>query len=73
MSHAHRVSRVGDCWDSVAVAAAKLDLEEQALRARCRRAARRVRGQVQADLGMGVLARKLGSSWRVYVPSPIGG
>lgn len=57
----------------MAVAAAKLDLEEQALRARCRRAARRVRGQVQADLGMGVLARKLGSSWRVYVPSPIGG
>lgn len=66
-----RVSRVGEAWDTIAVAAAKLDLEEQALRARCRRAARVVDGEVTATLGMGVVARKLGASWRVFVPSPV--
>lgn len=67
-----RAERVGDAWDTIPVAAAKLDLEEQALRARCRRAARLVDGEVTASLGMGVIARKLGASWRVYVPSPSG-
>lgn len=65
-----RLARVGHAWDTVAIAAAKLDLDEQALRARCRRAARSVDGEIVADLGMGVQARKLGQSWRLYVPCP---
>lgn len=69
MTRRRPIERVGNCWYTVAIAAAKLDLEEQALRARCRRAARLVNGEVQADLGMGVLAKKLGSSWRIHVPT----
>lgn len=56
-------------WQSVKAAAAQLDLRPRALQARCRRAARKERGHVIADLGMGVVARKFGRSWRVYVPS----
>lgn len=55
-------------WDSIETAAAKLDLEPEALRARCRRAVRKVAGELVADLGMGVIAKKLGTSWRVHVP-----
>lgn len=70
LRRARQAERVGTSWDSVEVAAARLDMEPQALRARCRRAAQLVGGEVVADLGMGVIARKLGRSWRVYVPSP---
>jgi hypothetical protein len=57
-------------WDSLEVAAAKLDLQPEALRARCRRAVRKVKGELVAELGMGVVAKKLGTTWRVYVPMP---
>jgi hypothetical protein len=57
-------------WETIEAAAARLDLDPQALRARCRRAARRgADGDVVAELGMGVVARKLGVTWRVFVPS----
>jgi len=39
-----------------------------ALRARCRRAARMVRGEVRAELGGGWWAFKLGALWRVVGP-----
>jgi hypothetical protein len=61
---------LGSCWYTIEIAAAKLDLEPQALRARCRRGSRSEEGEIVARLGMGVVARKLGKSWRVYVPSP---
>jgi transposase InsO family protein len=62
---------LGTCWDVISIAAAKLDLEPQALRARCRRASRAgEKGELVARLGMGVIACKLGKSWRVHVPSP---
>lgn len=70
---ARQAERVGTSWDSVEVAAARLDMEPQALRARCRRAAQAIDGHIVAELGMGVIARKLGHSWRVYVPSPEAG
>jgi hypothetical protein len=54
---------------SIEHAAPLLSLTPEALRARCRRAARMVRGSVVADLGGGVVAVKLGRSWRVKVPS----
>jgi hypothetical protein len=68
-SHARR-RPLGSCWYTIEIAAAKLDLEPQALRARCRRGSRSEEGEIVARLGMGVVARKLGKSWRVYVPSP---
>jgi hypothetical protein len=55
-------------WETIETAAPKLELEPQALRARCRRAARKVNGQIVAELGMGVVAKKLGTTWRVHVP-----
>lgn len=47
-------------------AAKLLELSEHALRARCRRAARREGQQVVARLGAGVVAYKLGKTWRVH-------
>jgi hypothetical protein len=49
-------------------AAARLALTPVALRARCRRAARREGRNVVAHLGAGVVAYKLGRSWRVRFP-----
>jgi hypothetical protein len=46
-------------------AAARLALTPVALRARCRRAARREGREVVAHLGAGVVAYKFGRSWRV--------
>ncbi len=46
-------------------AAARLALTPVALRARCRRAARREGRNVLAHLGAGVVAYKFGRSWRV--------
>jgi len=49
-------------------AAARLTLTPIALRARCRRAARREGRNVVAHLGAGVVAYKFGRSWRVRFP-----
>jgi len=49
-------------------AAARLALTPVALRARCRRAARREGRNVVAHLGAGVVAYKFGRSWRVRFP-----
>ncbi len=68
--HRHASKPLGHFWDSIEVAAAKLDTEPQALRARCRRASRDENGEVVARLGLGgVVAKKFGTSWRLYVPS----
>ena len=52
------------------VAAAKLGLSGNALRARCRRAPKTklTDGRVVAQLGAGVIAVKLGASWRIRFP-----
>jgi hypothetical protein len=49
-------------------AALRLALTPVALRARCRRAARREGRNVVAHLGAGVVAYKFGRSWRVRFP-----
>jgi hypothetical protein len=49
-------------------AALRLALTPVALRARCRRAARREGRHVVAHLGAGVIAYKFGRSWRVRFP-----
>jgi len=56
-------------YDTVESAAAKLGLEAEALRARCRRAARQVGASVESHLGGGIVAFKFGRSWRVRFPS----
>jgi hypothetical protein len=50
-------------------AAMRLTLTPLALRARCRRAARREGRTIVAHLGAGVVAYKFGRSWRVHFPS----
>jgi hypothetical protein len=50
-------------------AAVRLGLDVQALRARCRRAAKKVGNDVIAHLGGGIVAVKLGSSWRIRFPA----
>lgn len=54
----------------IEVAAAQLNLAPSALRARCRRAARRVGDSIVAHLGGGIVAFKFGRSWRVSFPEP---
>jgi hypothetical protein len=51
------------------IAAAQLGIDEDALRARCRRAARRRGDIVIAHLGGGIVAFKFGRSWRFRFPS----
>ncbi len=53
---------------SIERAGARLALTPVALRARCRRAARREGRNVLAHLGAGVVAYKFGRSWRVRFP-----
>ncbi len=55
-------------FDTIESAAAKLSLDVEALRARCRRAAVRVGDSVQAHLGSGIVAFQFGRSWRVRFP-----
>jgi hypothetical protein len=55
-------------YDSVDVAALRLSTTPIALRARCRRRARREGRDIVAHLGGGILAIKLGVSWRVRFP-----
>ncbi len=56
-------------YDSIDTAAAKLGLEPQALRARCRRAQRREGQRIVSHLGGGIVAFKFGKSWRVQFPA----
>jgi hypothetical protein len=62
-------SRVAQVFDTIESAAAKLGLDENALRARCRRAAERVHDATVARLGGGIVAFKFGKSWRVRFPA----
>lgn len=55
-------------FDDIDTAGAKLRVDSDALRARCRRAARRVGNTVVAELGGGIVAFKFGSSWRIRFP-----
>jgi hypothetical protein len=50
-------------------AAELLGMTADALRARCRRAARKVGRDVVATLGLGILGIKLGRSWRIQFPT----
>lgn len=54
---------------TVAEAAELLSTTPTALRARCRRHARRMGREVVALLGAGVTAFKLGTSWRLRIES----
>src|SRR5438552_2483023 len=56
-------------YETPQAAAVRLGLDVQALRARCRRAAKRVGNDVVAHLGGGIVAVKLGSSWRIRFPA----
>jgi hypothetical protein len=58
------------CLLTVEAAAARLSITPTALRARCRRHARRVGREVIARLGAGVVAYKFGASWRLRIDSP---
>jgi len=53
---------------SVDEAASRLSLSSIALRARCRRRARNINGAIRANLGAGIVAVKIGRSWRVLFP-----
>ena len=55
-------------YDTIETAAARLDMAPTALRARCRRAARKEGDEVVANLGGGIVAFKFGRSWRVRFP-----
>jgi hypothetical protein len=55
---------------TIEAAAACLSTTATALRARCRRHARRVGREVLARLGAGVTAYKFGASWRVRIDPP---
>lgn len=65
-SNARRMDQV---FDTPAIAAEKLGVAPQALRARCRRAARRCGGAAVAPLGGGIVAFKFGRSWRIRLPN----
>jgi hypothetical protein len=62
--------RPSTLYDTVDAAAAKLSLDPTALRARLRRAQRAEGRSIIADLGGGITAFKLGSSWRISFPRP---
>jgi hypothetical protein len=55
-------------WMTVEQAAPKLDLTKAALQKRLYRAARKTKDGVRANLD-GVEARKLGETWKVYIPA----
>jgi len=56
-------------YEPIEAAAARLNLNPNALRARCRRAQRLERGAIVAPLGGGIVAVKLGATWRVQFPA----
>jgi hypothetical protein len=55
---------------TIQVAAERLSVDVAALRARCRRAARREGDAIVARLGGGIVAFKFGRTWRVQFPAP---
>ena len=55
-------------YRSIDDAAARLATTPNALRARCRRNARREGRTISAHLGGGIVAIKLGVSWRIRFP-----
>lgn len=59
---------VGNPYLSIESAAARLSTSPTALRARCRRNARREGRSIVAHLGGGIVAIKFGISWRVRFP-----
>jgi hypothetical protein len=52
-------------YEPIELAAPKLGLAPEALRARCRRGAERIGGAIVAKLGGGIVAFKFGRSWRI--------
>jgi hypothetical protein len=65
----HHTQPPPQVFDTVESAAAKLGLDSGALRARCRRAARRVGEAIVANLGGDIVAFKFGKSWRIRFPT----
>ena len=66
----HRSGRsTSPVFETVETAAAKLNLDADALRARCRRASEQVGDAVVAQLGGGIVAFKFGKSWRIRFPA----
>ena len=64
------VRRPAPVYDDIDAASGKLGLDPNALRARCRRHSRKMAdGSIVAHLGGGIVAFKLGKSWRVQFPS----
>ena len=55
-------------YDPIEVAAPKLGVTEEALRARCRRAPRCPGSAMIVDLGAGIRAVKFGRTWRIRFP-----
>lgn len=55
-------------YDPIEVAAPKLGVTEEALRARCRRAPRCPGSTMVVDLGGGIRAMKFGRTWRIRFP-----
>ena len=65
------MSESSDRLFSIGSAAARLETTPVALRARCRRRARREGDEIVARLGAGVVAYKFGAHWRVrFVEGP---
>jgi hypothetical protein len=67
----HRATQrhvLGMNYVTIEEAAPRLSLKPVALRARCRRCSRRVGKNIVANLGGGITAIKLGTSWRVRFP-----
>ena len=57
-------------YKPIDVAAPRLGVSEEALRARCRRA-RKAAGGTVVDLGGGIRAVKFGRTWRVRFPEDV--
>jgi hypothetical protein len=56
-------------YQTIEGAAEALHMTPEALRARCRRAARRKGKDIVAELADGIVAIKFGRSWRVRFPA----
>lgn len=69
MSDEKQVLKQKPVFETIESAAAILSLEVEALRARCRRAQEKVGDTIVAKLGGGIVAFKLGRTWRVRFPS----
>jgi len=65
-----RSSNTAPLYKPIDVAAPRLGVSEEALRARCRRA-RKAAGGTSVDLGGGIRAVKFGRTWRVRFPDDV--